>query len=58
MDDSSCTAETFINRKKIRLTPVQIKKKKKKEVHMFYLIYFLLAVVALTAVWAKGGNLL
>lgn len=23
---------------------------------MFYLIYFLLKVVALTAVWAKGGN--
>lgn len=25
---------------------------------MFYLIYFLLTVVALTAVWAKGGDLL
>lgn len=57
MDDSSCIAETFINRKIYIPLPFKLKKKK-KDVHMFYLIYFLLTVVALTAVWAKGGDLL
>lgn len=56
MDDSSCTADLHLEIGKYTSHSRSNLKKKKKNAHMFNLIYFLLAVVASTAVWAKGGN--
>lgn len=55
MDDSSCTAETFINRKKIRLTPVQIKKKKKKKFICFIWFIFFSRLLLWQLSGPKGG---